>query len=66
MLAVEVTLAGNELTVDHPILGRIPMRAIGETTFFALGTTILFVEENGVKAFIFRVAEGDLKAIRRQ
>lgn len=65
-LPVAVTLAGNELSVDHPILGKVPLRAIGEATFSALGTTVLFVEEGGVKALIFRVAEGDLKAIRRR
>jgi hypothetical protein len=65
MRAVEVTLTGSELSVDHPIFGRVPLRAIGETTFSTFGTTILFVEEGGVKALIFRVAEGDLKATRR-
>ena len=65
VLAVGVTLTGNELSVDHPIFGKVPLRAIGEKTFSTFGTTVLFVEDGGVKALIFRVAEGDLKAIRR-
>jgi len=65
VLAVEVTLTGDELSVDHPIFGKVPLRAIGGSTFSTFGTAVLFVEENGVKALIFRVAEGDLKAIRR-
>jgi hypothetical protein len=64
-MAIKVALTGSELSVDHPVFGRMVLRAISETTFSAGGTLVRFVEEGGAMTLIFSAAEGDFKAVRK-
>jgi hypothetical protein len=64
-IAIEVALSGSELSVDHPVFGRMSLRPISEKTFSASGTPVRFVEEGSVMTLIFSAAEGDFKAVRK-
>jgi hypothetical protein len=66
-LRLDVSVSGGELTVDiPPPFGLLRFHATGKTSFSSRDVALRFVEENGVKAMILSMIEGEVKAVRKR
>ena len=66
-MLLNVTLSGDELSIDVSGKDKQAIVALSETTFSLMGTRIDFVknDQNAVTHLIFHIVEGDMKAIRK-
>jgi hypothetical protein len=62
-----VTVVEDQLMIEHPLLGKIPMSIRSENAFSMLGTLIEFVSDDhgAVSHLMMHGVEGDMKAVRK-